>query len=61
MDNKTDLETMVHMIDKAHLEYEFDSTEKDFTYISIEAGYVGFITYITFDKQGSLISIKAYE
>ena len=55
-----DFQTFKDMLDKANIEYEV-STYDDYDVISVSGGYVGFVSLITFKKEGSLDSIEAYE
>lgn len=52
----TDREKIKEMLDRAGIVY----TEDD-THISIEAGYVGFVSIFLFNNDGSLKAIEAYE
>lgn len=55
-DNKSDKEVLLEMISKANI--IFDSKEND---IIVERGYVGFYTVFTFDTNGNLKDIGAWE
>lgn len=54
----TDKQTFLAMLKKADIRYSIDNTENS---ITIEAGYVGFVSIISFNEDNSLKSIEAYE
>lgn len=62
----TDLDTMKAMLERAAIEYK-QEVETGGNYpgsviLTIEAGYIGFVSVLTFDKdKGSLLAIEAYE
>lgn len=56
----TDLETMEDMLKRANITYEIGIGKQN-AYITIEGGYVGFVTHITFNLDGKLINIEAFE
>lgn len=55
----TDLETLKAMFARANVKY----TEKEETgpELIVEAGYMGFFTVFSFDREGALQSVEAYE
>lgn len=55
----TDLETIKEMFKRAGIKYvEENLTESTLT---VEAGYMGFYSLFTFEADGSLKSVEAYE
>lgn len=52
----TDRERIIEMLTRAKIEY----TEKDYE-LSVERGYVGFASTFTFNEDGSLKNLEAYE
>jgi hypothetical protein len=55
----TDLKRFRAMLTSSGIEFE-ERGREEVTFI-IEEGYVGFFTNIRFNKEGRLVSIKAYE
>jgi hypothetical protein len=64
-----DLAMTVGMLERAKIEYT-RSTELgvsewlgrgDYTVLTVERGYMGFVSKLFFDKDGLLVSIEAYE
>ena len=52
-----DLETLKAMFDRRGIDYDVCSNGA----ISVYGGYDGFFSVFTFDDEGSLISVDAYE
>lgn len=52
-----DRDTLIAMLDRADIEFEKDDEET----IVVEGGYVGFSSWFTFDEDGKLKTVKAYE
>ena len=53
----TDKETLIEMFKRNKIEY----TDEDTGNLSIEAGYVCFVSVFAFNEDGSLASVEAYE
>ncbi len=59
---KTDKQVLEEMLDRAGIKFELDSEYlKDASLITVEGGYMGFVTEFIFDANGALISVKAWE
>ena len=61
----TDLEILKEMLDRAHIEYDETTWERDgkkFNVLTVERGYVGFATEFQFaEDTGRLADMGAYE
>ena len=62
----SDKETLTAMFKKANIEYEEPETDIQHRIVKgqviyIERGYTGFYTKFSFDSQGNLENIEAYE
>jgi len=61
----TDLETIKEMLGRAKIKYEQTGTTReglpDGTAITVWGGYSGFYTDLTFDGNGQLLEIGAWE
>lgn len=56
-----DLETLKKMLEKANIKYEEDNGNPDNPVLVVEGGYSGFVTEFTFNQEGELYTIGAYE
>lgn len=56
----SDLETMKKMLSKASIEFS-EETELKGPVLTVERGYVGFVTVFQFDANGTLLDMGAYE
>ncbi len=57
----TDVERFTEMLERAKISFRTEQTRKFEEMITVEAGYAGFVSQITFNPDGSLKSIEAYE
>lgn len=56
----TELQTFISWLERQNISFD-GKQEEEHTDISIEAGYVGFTSILTFDKEGKFVRIGAYE
>tara|TARA_R110000824_G_scaffold46069_6_gene132794 strand:+ start:1526 stop:1702 length:177 start_codon:yes stop_codon:yes gene_type:complete len=56
-----DLETLKEMFSRNKISYEFTNNRFEKPKIIIEKGYIGFYTVFTFDDEGALRNVAAYE
>lgn len=52
----TDKETLMNMMIRANIDFKEHGS-----YLMVEGGYIGFVSEIHFNEDGSLNSIEAYE
>lgn len=60
----SDLDVLQDMFDRAGIEFEVQTSSGDnltITDLTVERGYIGFVTQFTFDGNGKLIEMGAYE
>lgn len=58
----SDIDILIRMFDRNNIEYYPEGTKEDGTSaLSIHAGHIGFHSVFTFDKDGNLKSVEAYE
>lgn len=58
----SDLDTLKEMFDRAGIVYFVpESTTPEKPMLSVEAGYVGFVSEFSFDKDGNLKTVEAFE
>ncbi len=62
----TDFETMKAMLDRADIDYkqqpESGGTYEGHLTLTVEAGYIGFVSVLSFNKDtGMLLAVGAYE
>ena len=56
----TELETFISWLERQNIDFRVEP-EENFTFVSIEAGYSGFVSTLSFDKEGKFFDIGAYE
>ena len=58
----SDLDTLKDMLERAGIAYrEGARTDGEILQLTIEGGYIGFVTECEFDKHGNLKDMGAYE
>lgn len=57
----TDLETLKKMFERSGVEYTEEHLEKGEIGLIVERGYTGFYTGYSFDSEGRLLDVGAYE
>ena len=56
----TELETFISWLERQNKSVRVEP-EENFTFVSVEAGYSGFVSILSFDKEGKFFDIGAYE
>lgn len=56
----TELETFISWLERQNKSCRVEP-EENFTFVSVEAGYSGFVSILSFDKEGKFFDIGAYE
>jgi len=56
----TELETFISWLERQNIDFRGEHDE-NFTFISVEKGYSGFVSILSFDKEGKFFDIGAYE
>lgn len=56
----TELETFISWLERQNKSLRVEP-EENFTFVSVEAGYSGFVSILSFDKEGKFFDIGAYE
>lgn len=56
----SDLQTIINILSNAHIQFKVDSISEH-TLLTVEAGYIGFKSVMTFSPSSNLLSIEAYE
>jgi hypothetical protein len=57
----TDLRVMVDMLQRANINFEVENGDQMEISISVPGGYIGFVSVFTFDPEGNLINVGAFE
>ena len=56
----TELETFISWLERQNKSVRVEP-EENFTFVSVEAGYSGFVSILSFDKEGKFFDIGAFE
>jgi hypothetical protein len=57
MKNKSDIEILKEMFARSNLNFKMEDKQ----ILTIEAGYVGFVSTFTFDLDGKLLKVESFE
>jgi hypothetical protein len=55
-----EMQTFISWLERQNISFDRDNKE-EYSTISVEQGYIGFVSYLTFDKDGKFTSIEAFE
>ena len=55
-----EMQTFISWLERQNISFDRDNKE-EYSTISVEQGYIGFVSYLTFDKDGEFTNIEAFE
>jgi hypothetical protein len=55
-----EMQTFISWLERQNISFDRDNKE-EYSTISVEQGYIGFVSYLTFDKDGKFTNIEAFE